>query len=84
MNHHRGKATFAQDAEFSAVLRMLDSFFPSCHPNFTEDMLPFNKSQMFTTSIKHINFYLAFRAPFAFWEVCFHKIKERETVDHTI
>jgi hypothetical protein len=42
-------------------------------------MPSFGKSQIFT-SIKHINFYLAFWTPFAFWEADLHKMKGRETL----
>jgi hypothetical protein len=79
--------------EFSSVLKMPDSSFPRCCPTSTKDMLPFNKSKIFTLSLKNVrylsympflawedyhNFYLAFWALFALGEACFHKIKGRK------
>jgi hypothetical protein len=32
--------------------QMLDSFFPECRPTSAKDMLPFNKSEIFTSSSK--------------------------------
>jgi hypothetical protein len=43
---------FSGCIEFSAVWQMLDLFFPQCHPTSAEDMLPFNKSKIFTWSLK--------------------------------
>jgi hypothetical protein len=37
--------------KFSAVLWMLDSFFPQCYPTSTKDMLPFSSSNIFTLSL---------------------------------
>jgi hypothetical protein len=52
-------------------------------------MPPFNKSQIFA-SIKYFlawedyhNFYLAFGASYASWEVGFHKIKGKETLSRS-
>jgi hypothetical protein len=60
---------------------MLDSFFPYCHPMSSKDMLlSTNLKFLLFTSIKHTNIYLAFWAPFAFWEADFHKSKGKETL----
>jgi hypothetical protein len=38
----------AQDAEYSAVLQLLDSFFLYHHPTSIKAILPFNNSKNFT------------------------------------
>jgi hypothetical protein len=49
--------------------------FSHNHPTSAKDLLPFNKSPMFTLSLKLSTF--TFWVPFTFWEAFFHKIKDR-------
>jgi hypothetical protein len=72
--------------EFSAVLQMLDSFFPNAtYLPLKTFCLP-TKLKFFTLAhlIQHITFYLFWGAPFAFWEASFHKIKSKETLNRTL
>jgi hypothetical protein len=54
-------------------------FFPQCHPT-SKDILPFNKSQNFTLSLKLSTF---MGASFTFGEAGFYKIKGRERFRRT-
>jgi hypothetical protein len=74
-----------QDAEFSAVLRMLDSFFPSPCPNSSEDMLPFNRSKIFTLSLKlsTLTLTLLLGQHLLFGRHIFAKLRAGKHSDHT-
>jgi hypothetical protein len=70
---------------FSAVLRTLDPFSQSTTP-FPLKMccLSPNLRLSLTPSVKHMHCYLAFWGSFALWEADFHKMRGRETADHTM
>jgi hypothetical protein len=42
--------------------------FPKHCPTAAKAMLPFHKSKIFTASLKHVDFYLAFSASSPLWE----------------
>jgi hypothetical protein len=63
-NHHGGNMAHGEAAQ-SLMLQTLDSFLPSQSLASTKDMLTStNLRYSFITSIKHMNFYLAFGTPF--------------------
>jgi hypothetical protein len=59
---------------------VLDSFFPHHHPPSIEDMPPFNKSKLFTLTLKlsALTFALLLGHHFFFEQAYFHKIKGSE------
>jgi hypothetical protein len=85
----RGKPMHAQDAEFSAVLKILDSFFfsfPITQLNFCWRQVAFQQISNFhfIASIKHIHVYLSFGAPFALGRQIFTEWRAGKYSDHTM
>jgi hypothetical protein len=75
-----GKNTHAKDAEFSAVLQMLDSFPPQHHP--TKDTPMFKESKNFALLLKLSTFtFTSLLGIICFFGGALHKIKSKEILN---